>query len=144
MKKNIVFLYTLISFWAYAEIKVKCNPIVFKEIRIQNGVTYDSKTVARGVIEIYSDNLKEDFGKLISFQAPPYTYMTNNKRSVKTENIKFNKNKAEIVLTEENEKIVFHIILDKRKLSNEKNKELIDGVYTGLLSLNYSIYDKEI
>lgn len=70
--------------------------------------------------------------------------MTNNKRSVKTENIKFNKNKAEIVLTEENEKIVFHIILDKRKLSNEKNKELIDGIYTGLLSLNYSIYDKEI
>ena len=85
-----------------------------------------------------------DRGKLVTFQSPSHTYITNNKRFVKIDKIKFKKNDSEVVITEENTKIIFHVVLDKKELSKEKNTDLIDGIYTGILSMNYSIYDKEI
>lgn len=142
--KYIVFFYIFISSFAYGEIKVKCSPVLFKEVRAQNNGVYKSKAVARGIIEIYSDNLEEDLGKLVTFQSPSHTYITNNKRFVKIDKIKFKKNDSEVIITEENTKIIFHVVLDKKELSKEKNTDLIDGIYTGILSMNYSIYDKEI
>lgn len=142
--KKFILIFFLLTFTVYGKIKITCKPVVFKEVRAQNNGLYKSKATARGVIEIYSDNIKEDLGKLVIFQVPSHTYITNKKRWVKTDKIIFQKNEQETIIDSETKKIVFHVILDKKELSKEENSDLIDGVYTGNLPINYSIYEKEM
>lgn len=142
--KKFILIFFLLTFTVYGKIKITCKSIVFKEVRAQNNGLYKSKATARGVIEIYSDNIKEDFGKLVSFQVPTHTYITNKKRWVKTDQIIFKKNEQDVIIDSENKKIVFHVILDKKELSKEENRDLIEGVYSGNLPINYSIYEKEM
>lgn len=142
--KKFILIFFLLTFTVYGKIKITCKPVIFKEVRAQNNGLYKSKATARGVIEIYSDNIKEDLGKLIVFQVPSHTYITNKKRWVKTDKIIFQKNEQETTIDSETKKIVFHVILDKKELSKEENSDLIDGVYTGNLPINYSIYEKEM
>lgn len=142
--KKFILIFFLLTFTVYGKIKITCKPVVFKEVRAQNNGLYKSKATARGVIEIYSDNIKEDLGKLVVFQAPTHTYITNKKRWIKTDKIIFQKNEQETTIDSETKKIVFHVILDKKELSKEENSDLIDGVYTGNLPINYSIYEKEM
>lgn len=142
--KKLFLIFFLLTFTVFGKIKITCKPIVFKEVRAQNNGVYKSKATARGVIEIYSDNMEEDFGKLIAFQVPTHTYITNKKRWVKTDKVVFKKNEQEAIITSETKKIIFHVILDKKELSKEENRDLIDGIYTGTLPINYSIYEKEM
>ncbi|WP_448820599.1 hypothetical protein [Cetobacterium sp.] len=142
--KKFILIFFLLTFTVYGKIKITCKPVIFKEVRAQNNGLYKSKATARGVIEIYSDNIKEDLGKLVVFQVPSHTYITNRKRWVKTDKIIFQKNEQETTIDSETKKIVFHVILDKKELSKEENSDLIDGVYTGSLPINYSIYEKEM
>ncbi|MGL4987813.1 MAG: hypothetical protein ACRCYM_00420 [Cetobacterium sp.] len=137
-------LFLLITSTAFSKIKITTKPVVFKEVRAQSSGNYKSRAVARGVIEIYSDNLEEDFGKLVTFSFPEYTYITNHKRWVKTDKIVFKKNEKDVIIDSENKKIIFHVVLDKKELSKEENRELIDGIYVGILPMNYSIYSKEM
>ncbi|MGL5378223.1 MAG: hypothetical protein ACRCZR_00935 [Cetobacterium sp.] len=137
-------LFLLITSTAFSKIKITTKPVVFKEVRAQSSGNYKSRAVARGVIEIYSDNLEEDFGKLVSFSFPDHTYITNRKRWVKTDKILFKKNEKDVIIDSENKKIIFHVVLDKKELSKEENRELIDGIYVGVLPMNYSIYSKEM
>ena len=90
--KKFMLIFFLLTFTVYGKIKITCKPIVFKEVRAQNNGLYKSKATARGFIEIYSDNIEEDFGKLVVFQPPSYTHITNKKRWVKTDKIIFQKN----------------------------------------------------
>lgn len=142
--KKILLIFFLLTFTVFGKIKITCKPIVFKEVRAQNNGVYKSKATARGVIEIYSDNMEEDFGKLVAFQVPTHTYITNKKRWIKTDKVVFKKNEQEVVMDSETKKIIFHVILDKKELSKEENRDLIDGVYAGTLPINYSIYEKEM
>lgn len=142
--KKLFLIFFLLTFTVFGKIKITCKPIVFKEVRAQNNGVYKSKATARGVIEIYSDNMEEDFGKLLAFQVPTHTYITNKKRWVKTDKVVFKKNEQEVVMDSETKKIIFHVILDKKEFSKEENRDLIDGIYTGTLPINYSIYEKEM
>ena len=142
--KKLFLIFFLLTFTVFGKIKITCKPIVFKEVRAQNNGVYKSKATARGVIEIYSDNMEEDFGKLVAFQVPSHTYITNKKRWIKTDKVVFKKNEQEVVMDSETKKIIFHVILDKKELSKEENRDLIDGVYAGTLPINYSIYEKEM
>ena len=142
--KKLLLIFFLLTFTVFGKIKITCKPIVFKEIRAQNNGVYKSKATARGVIEIYSDNMEEDFGKLLAFQVPTHTYITNKKRLKITDKVVFKKNEQEVVMDSETKKIIFHVILDKKELSKEENRDLIDGVYAGTLPINYSIYEKEM
>ncbi|MGL4904405.1 MAG: hypothetical protein ACRC34_02760 [Cetobacterium sp.] len=142
--KILLALLLLINSSAFCKVKITIKPIVFKEIRAQSSGNYKSRAVARGVVEIYSDNLDDDFGKLVSFTFPEYTYITNHKRWVKTDKIVFKKNEKDVIIDSENKKIIFHVVLDKKELSKEENRELIDGIYVGVLPMNYSIYSKEM
>lgn len=142
--KIFLFLYLLTSFTTLAKIRISAKPITFKEVRAQSSGNYKSRAVARGIVEIYSDNLEEDLGKLVSFEFPEYTYITNRKRWVKTDKIVFKKNEKDVIIDSETKKVIFHVILDKKELSKEENRELIDGIYTGILPINYSIYSKEM
>lgn len=142
--KKLLLIFFLLTFTVFGKIKITCKPIVFKEVRAQNNGVYKSKATARGVIEIYSDNMEEDFGKLVAFQVPTHTYITNKKRWIKTDKVVFKKNEQEVVMDSETKKIIFHVILDKKELSKEENRDLIDGVYAGTLPINYSIYEKEM
>lgn len=142
--KKLLLIFFLLTFTVFGKIKITCKPIVFKEVRAQNNGVYKSKATARGVIEIYSENMEEDFGKLVAFQVPTHTYITNKKRWIKTDKVVFKKNEQEVVMDSETKKIIFHVILDKKELSKEENRDLIDGVYAGTLPINYSIYEKEM
>lgn len=142
--KKLLLIFFLLTFTVFGKIKITCKPIVFKEVRAQNNGVYKSKATARGVLEIYSDNIEEDFGKLVAFQVPTHTYITNKKRWIKTDKVVFKKNEQEFVIDSETKKIIFHVILDKKELSKEEDRDLIDGVYTGTLPINYSIYEKEM
>ena len=142
--KKLLLIFFLLTFTVFGKIKITCKPIVFKEVRAQNNGVYKSKATARGVIEIYSDNMEEDFGKLVAFQVPTHIYITNKKRWIKTDKVVFKKNEQEVVMDSETKKIIFHVILDKKELSKEENRDLIDGVYAGTLPINYSIYEKEM
>lgn len=142
--KKLLLIFFLLTFTVFGKIKITCKPIVFKEVRAQNNGIYKSKATARGIIEIYSDNIEEDFGKLIAFQVPSHTYITNKKRWVKTDKVIFKKNEQEVVIDSETKKVIFHVILDKKELSKEENRDLIDGIYAGTLPINYSIYEKEM
>ncbi|MGL4947672.1 MAG: hypothetical protein ACRC0R_01775 [Cetobacterium sp.] len=142
--KTFFILYLTIVSTAFSNIYITAKPILFKEVRAGSAGKYKSHAVARGIIEIYSDNLEEDFGKLISFQFPEHTYITNRKRWVKTDKIIFKKDEKNKIIDSETKKVIFHVVLNKKELSNAENRELIDGIYTGVLPINYSIYSKEM
>ncbi len=144
MKKNILLFSLVISFISYGEIKIKVRPLTFKEVRAQNNGIYRSKAKARGVIIVESDNLEADKGKLVKFEVPEYVHLTNGKRWIKTKKIVFKDKDQEIIIDEENEKVIYHVILDKKELADENDKDKIDGIYKGELNLNYSIYGKEM
>lgn len=142
--KLFISIYFMLAFTTYANLKITSKPIVFKEIRAHNNGAFKDKVSGRGIIEIYSDNIDEDRGKLVAFSIPEYTHITNKKRWVKTDKIIFRKEDKEIIIDQENIKIIFYVILDKKELSTEQNRELIEGLYAGALSMNYSIFDKEM
>ncbi|MGL5191914.1 MAG: hypothetical protein ACRC7S_19935 [Cetobacterium sp.] len=142
--KLFISIYFMLAFTAFANLRITSKPIVFKEIRAHNNGAFKDKVSGRGIIEIYSDNLEEDLGKLIVFSLPEYTHITNKKRWVKTDKIIFKKEDKEITINKENTKIIFYVILDKKDLSTEENRELIEGIYKGSLSMNYSIFEKEM
>lgn len=144
MKKYIIFFTLFLSFLSYGELKIKVKPLTFKEVRAQNNGIYRNKAKARGIIIIESDNLENDIGKLVKFEVPKYVHLTNGKRWIKTKNIIFKDKDQEIIIDEESEKVIYHVILDKKELANESDKDKIDGVYKGELNLNYSIYDREM
>ncbi|MGL5934958.1 MAG: hypothetical protein ACRCZI_04990 [Cetobacterium sp.] len=142
--KLFLLLYIMTFLSSYANLKITSKPIVFKEIRAHNNGAFKDKVSGRGIIEIYSDNLEEDLGKLVVFNIPEYTHISNNKRWIKTHKVLFKKADKEIIIDKENIKIIFYVILDKKELSNEENRELIEGIYKGSLSMNYSIFEKEM
>lgn len=143
MKKLIIPLFIALSVVSYSQIKVKVKPLVFKEVRAQNNGIYKPKAKARGVITITTDNFLEDKGKLVKFEVPEYINLVNEKnRRIKTDKIVFRDDDKEVVIDESSKKVIFHVILDKRELSREKNSDLIEGNYEGILPLNYSIYSE--
>lgn len=137
---GLIFLSTI----SFGKITIKNKPLIFKEVRSQNNGIYKNKAKARGIIIIKTDNLQEDKDKLVVFQVPKYVNLTNGKRWIKSDNIIFKNKNKEIIIKEESTKIIYHVILDKRELTNTNDNDLIEGIYKGTLPLHYSIYDKEL
>lgn len=142
MKIIICLFFILFQTNIFAEIKVKVKPLEFKEIRTRSIGEYKSKAKARGIIIITTDNLQEDIGKLIKIEVPKYINMSNGKRWIKTENIIFVDDNQEKIISHETEKMIYYVILDKKELTNTKEKNTIEGEYIGELPINYSIYSR--
>ncbi|MGL4801293.1 MAG: hypothetical protein ACRC18_03410, partial [Cetobacterium sp.] len=83
MKKLIllVFLFSIQKL-TFSEIKVKiAEPMRFKSI---NTTHLDKdKVLGKGIIEIFTDNKEQDFGKKIMFEFPEYNLMTNRRKWLK-------------------------------------------------------------
>ncbi|MGL5313153.1 hypothetical protein [Cetobacterium sp.] len=142
--KLFISLYFILNFCSYANLKITSKPIFFKEIRAHSNGAFKNKVSGRGIIEIHSDNLEEDLGKLVVFNLPEHTYISNKKRWIKTDKIIFRKEDKEVLIDKENIKVIFYVILDKKEISNEENRELVEGIYKGSLPMNYSIFEKEM
>lgn len=144
MKLKIYSLYLLIFFQSFAQLEINNNPLIFKDIRIKNNGIYKNKAKARGIITIKSNNLKEDFGKLIEFKTPKYIYITNGKKYIRINKINFENKFKKIIISQEITKVIYHVILDKKEFSNINDNNLIEGLYTGTFPIHYSIYTKEL
>lgn len=144
MKKYILLLTLTISFICYSELKITIKPIIFKDIRAENNGVYRNLEKARGIITIESDNLQEDKGKLVEFKTPQYITLTNKVNSINSHKIVFKDKILKYIISEENTKIIFHILLDKKQLNCQIDSEKIEGIYEGILNINYSIYSKEM
>ena len=83
MKKLLLFLMSIISFSSYSEIKLKIyEPMRFEAVNLSN---MSDTVIGRGSIEIYTDNLENDYGKKLVFKFPEKGLMTNKKRWLKIE-----------------------------------------------------------
>lgn len=144
MRYFFLITFIFLSSISHGKITIKNKPLIFKEVRSQNNGIYKNKAKARGIIIIKTDDLERDKDKLVVFQVPKYVNLTNGKRWIKTKDIIFKNKDKDIIISEESTKVIYHVILDKRELTNISDKGSIEGTYTGTLPLHYSIYDKEL
>lgn len=76
-------IFILVSTLALAKVDVKMvEPMVFKKL---NTEVLGTKVLARGIIEVSTDNKEEDFGKLLKFMFPKVGFITNKKHWLKVE-----------------------------------------------------------
>lgn len=141
MKKLIllVFLFSIQKL-TFSEIKVRiAEPMRFKSI---NTTHLDKdKVLGKGIIEVFTDNKEEDFGKKIMFEFPEYNLMTNRRKWLKVEKLGMESSKKEIIITKEREQFAFYAVLDRKDINKGEVID-IEGEYVGYIPIIVSQYKK--
>ena len=135
----VVFL--MLSTLVLAKIDIKMvEPMIFKRL---NTEVLGTKVLARGVIEISTDNKEEDFGKLLKFMFPKVGFITNKKHWLKVEGFYIEKDKDEHIILKEKEHINFYGIVDRKDIGKwDLAPEVIEGDYIGYIPINIAQYGK--
>lgn len=141
IKNNIFFLFLILSQISYAKIDVKMvEPMVFKRL---NTEALGTKVLAKGVIEISTDNKEEDYGKLLKFMFPKVGFITNKKQWLKVEGFYIEKDKDEYIVTEDREQINFYGVIDRKDIGKwDFSPEVIEGDYIGYIPINIAQYGR--
>lgn len=141
MKKLLLFLMSIISFSSYSEIKLKIyEPMRFEVVNLSN---MSDTVIGRGSIEIYTDNLENDYGKKLVFKFPEKGLMTNKKRWLKIE--KYLMEDKDKTITIENERRIVNIyaVIDRSTINDGKMEaKFIEGEYVGQIPIIASQYSK--
>ena len=139
IKNNIFFLFLILSQISYAKIDVKMvEPMVFKRL---NTEALGTKVLAKGVIEISTDNKEEDYGKLLKFMFPKVGFITNKKQWLKVEGFYIEKDKDEYIVTKDREQINFYGVIDRKDIGKwDFSPEVIEGDYIGYIPINIAQY----
>lgn len=134
-------IFILVSTLALAKVDVKMvEPMVFKKL---NTEVLGTKVLARGIIEVSTDNKEEDFGKLLKFMFPKVGFITNKKHWLKVEGFYIERDKAEHIVTREKEYINFYGVIDRRDIGKwGLDPEIIEGDYIGYVPINIAQYGK--
>lgn len=140
-KNNIFFLFLMLSHISYTKLDVKMvEPMVFKRL---NTEALGTKVLAKGIIEISTDNKEEDYGKLLKFMFPKVGFITNKKQWLKVEGFYIEKDKDEYIITKEREQINFYGIIDRKDIGKwDFSPEVIEGDYIGYIPINIAQYGK--
>ncbi|MGL4652837.1 hypothetical protein [Cetobacterium sp.] len=135
----MVFLFTIGNL-AFSDIKVKiAEPMRFKSI---NTTHLDKdKVLGKGIIEVYTDNKEEDFGKKIVFQFPEYNLMTNRRKWLKVEKLGMATSEKEMIITKEREQVPFYAVLDRKDIDKGEVID-VEGEYVGYIPIIVSQYKK--
>lgn len=141
MKKLIlIVLLFSIQVLTFSEIKVKiAEPMRFKSINTTH--LEKGKVLGKGIIEVFTDNKKEDFGKKIMFEFPEYNLMTNRRKWLKVEKLGMESSKKEIIITKEREQFAFYAVLDRKDINKGEVID-IEGEYVGYIPIIVSQYKK--
>lgn len=140
-KNNIFFLFLMLSHISYTKLDVKMvEPMVFKRL---NTEALGTKVLAKGIIEISTDNKEEDYGKLLKFMFPKVGFITNKKQWLKVEGFYIEKDKDEYIITKEREQINFYGIIDRKDIGKwDFSPEVIEGDYIGYIPINIAQYGR--
>ncbi|MCI7187840.1 MAG: hypothetical protein MR995_06860, partial [Fusobacterium mortiferum] len=142
-KIGITLLYMLNSLIALSEIGIKIfEPIRFKEI-ITNTISSE-EVIGEGVLEIATDNLKEDKGKKLKFYFPKKGLITNRKKWVKIKEYRLETKNNDFIVTKEVEYVRIYVVLNKRDIDSGEEAEIIEGEYIGYVPIIVSQYGKLI
>lgn len=141
MKILKILLFLIFSTLSVAKIEVKMvEPMVFKAL---NTEALGTKVLAKGVIEISTDNKEEDYGKLLKFMFPKVGFLTNRKQWLKVEGFYIEKDKDEHIISKEKEHINFYGIIDRKNIGKwDSAPEIIEGYYVGYVPINIVQYGK--
>lgn len=141
--KNIILLYVVVFNFSYAKINIKVvEPMVFKRI---NTEALGSKVLAKGIVEVSTDNKDEDYGKMLKFLFPKIGYLTNKKHWIKVEGFYIEKDRNEYIITRDKEQINFYGVIDRKNLGKWSTEpEAIEGNYIGYIPINIAQYGKLI
>lgn len=141
MKIFKILLFLIFSTLSVAKVEVKMvEPMVFKAL---NTEALGIKVLAKGVIEISTDNKEEDYGKLLKFMFPKVGFLTNRKQWLKVEGFYIEKDKDEHIISKEKEHINFYGIIDRKNIGKwDSAPEIIEGYYVGYVPINIVQYGK--
>lgn len=141
MKILRIMLFLIFSTLSLAKIDIKMvEPMIFKPL---NTEALGTKVLAKGVIEISTDNKDEDYGKLLKFMFPKVGFLTNRKQWLKVEGFYIEKDKDEHTVSREKEHINFYGIIDRKNIGKwDLPPEVIEGYYVGYVPINIVQYGK--
>lgn len=141
MKVLRIMLFLIFSTLSLAKIDIKMvEPMIFKPL---NTEALGTKVLAKGVIEISTDNKDEDYGKLLKFMFPKVGFLTNRKQWLKVEGFYIEKDKDEHTISREKEHINFYGIIDRKNIGKwDSPPEVIEGYYVGYVPINIVQYGK--
>lgn len=134
-----IIFFIFVTQFSFGEIFVK----IHEPIRFQNHNTrsISSNTlVGEGILEIYTDDEKEDLGKKIIFRFPENGTMSNKKKNIKVEKYSLEIKEKEFILTNKRELIKVFAYINKNNFSNYNETELIEGEYSGTIPIILSVY----
>lgn len=139
--KNNILLLLILSNISYSKIDIKMvEPMVFKRL---NTEVLGTKVLARGVIEVSTDNKEEDYGKLLKFLFPKVGFLTNKKHWLKVEGFYVEKDEDEHIITKDKEQINFYGVIDRKDIGKwDLPPEVIEGDYIGYIPINIAQYGK--
>lgn len=139
MKRLMFGLLIALSCSSYSEIKFKIHePIRFENI---NMTTMSDAVVGRGSIEIYTDDLKADYGKKIVFKFPETGLMTNKKRWLKIEKYMMEDKDKTLIVENERRVVNIYAVVDRASLNDGKMEaKFIEGEYIGYIPVIASQY----
>lgn len=134
-KRFILFGIFSLSLLAFGKIQLTiAENLVFKKVNAQ---ALGEKVVAKGSIEISTDNLEEDMGKMLKFEFPAKGAMTNRKNWINIESFHIENDSNEYIVTKSRDRVNFYGIIDRREIGNsgETPPELLEGQYLGAIPI---------
>ena len=141
MKKLLFILMAIISCSSYSEIKIKIHePMRFEAINLS---TMSDAVIGRGSIEIYTDDIENDYGKQIVFKFPEKGLMTNKKRWLKIEKYLMEDKDKVIIIENERRVVNIYAVIDRSTINDGKMEaKFIEGEYVGQIPVVASQYSK--
>lgn len=138
-EKRLLILLLIISLNTFAKVDIKMvEPMIFKSI---NTEALGTKVLAKGVIEVSTDNRDEDYGKLLKFIFPKVGFLSNRKHWIKVEGFYIERDRDEHIIERERERINFYGIIDRKDIGKwEVAPEVIEGEYIGYIPINIAQY----
>lgn len=138
---GILIIFFILSHISFGKIEVKVvEPMTFKRL---NSEALGSKVIARGVLEISTDNKESDYGKLLKFLFPKVGYLTNRKHWIKVEGFYIERDNDELILKREKERVNFYGIIDRKNIGKwDFPPEVLEGDYIGYIPIDIAQYSK--
>ena len=143
MKFIVFILLSILSIPSFSQIKLKIHePMRFENI---NTTSMTDIVVGKGMIEIYTDDLENDYGKKLTFKFPEKGLMTNKKRWLKIEKYMMEDSEKNIIIENERRLVSIYAIIDRTTLNNGvMDAKVLEGEYVGYLPIIVSQYSKVI
>lgn len=141
MKFIVFILLSILSIPSFSQIKLKIHePMRFENI---NTTSMTDIVVGKGMIEIYTDDLENDYGKKLTFKFPEKGLMTNKKRWLKIEKYMMEDSEKNIIIENERRLVSIYAIIDRTTLNNGvMDAKVLEGEYVGYLPIIVSQYSK--